>query len=163
MKETPPLTRGRLLFGSTGRQRYRNTPAYAGKTGLRPKRPRRVWKHPRLRGEDWGWRGPSGGRVETPPLTRGRPRDKGNQHADLWKHPRLRGEDVSHVIAVTCGEETPPLTRGRQEEFGVVGQALETPPLTRGRLTPDVQMFRLEGNTPAYAGKTFLRRRKRHA
>ena len=50
--ETPPLTRGRP--GSVGSRAAagRNTPAYAGKTRRHTPHHAKVWKHPRLRGED---------------------------------------------------------------------------------------------------------------
>ena len=41
-----------------------------------------------------------------------------------------------------------------------MGQVEQKHPRLRGEdLTPDVQMLRLEGNTPAYAGKTLLLKR----
>ena len=154
LSETPPLTRGRRRRGRLPADRFRNTPAYAGKTGgLFPflRGPR---KHPRLRGEDASWDTDKDERTETPPLTRGRrkvahpenfrhgntPAYAGktwNPHAmraGKGKHPRLRGEDYSAERQGKREAETPPLTRGRQ--FG-----------TYVRLIWD-------GNTPAYAGKT---------
>ena len=71
-QETPPLTRGRPRLLDQETLARRNTPAYAGKTRLLVSVFTVPWKHPRLRGEDH----PSGrhhvGRLETPPLTRGR-------------------------------------------------------------------------------------------
>ena len=52
------------------------------------------------------------------------------------KHPRLRGEDFFERYFRLWHGETPPLTRGR--------------PLVSG------DHLVLLGNTPAYAGKTFL-------
>ena len=75
LPETPPLTRGRREVDLESATWTRNTPAYAGKTaGLGAYRIF-VRKHPRLRGEDQGDRRGEGGARETPPLTRGRPRD----------------------------------------------------------------------------------------
>ena len=157
--------------------RLRNTPAYAGKTPLgrtrgrsaqetppltrgRPgkdgARPERYAKHPRLRGEDAALSTILSTALETPPLTRGRlnatsiafspsrntPAYAGKTGAChvwyglSWKHPRLRGEDGKGANGILRRIETPPLTRGRQ---------LVARPVVIAR-----------GNTPAYAGKTFL-------
>ena len=133
----------------------RNTPAYAGKTFDCVDDERGGEKHPRLRGEDCTSGVQTSKREETPPLTRGRPhgcrarkRCCGNTPAyagktspapQPWcirkKHPRLRGEDDS---------------RPHQSPFQE-----ETPPLTRGRLIDDGAADSIDGNTPAYAGKTF--------
>ena len=70
--ETPPLTRGRRAVGLASGRGHRNTPAYAGKTALIEQFFLRVWKHPRLRGEDSPTCRPPWPCKETPPLTRGR-------------------------------------------------------------------------------------------
>ena len=133
VKETPPLTRGRLSTGMASVPALRNTPAYAGKTRRLRRSPTTRWKHPRLRGEDplrWAFLALC---LETPPLTRGRqPLEEelllvsGNTPAYAGKtpkrrsvkghskkHPRLRGEDLAIAKAIARHEETPPLTRGR--------------------------------------------------
>ena len=74
--ETPPLTRGRPHYDRRRRKRARNTPAYAGKTFFVPTRLLWDQKHPRLRGEDKKVRRIGVVKMETPPLTRGRPGDK---------------------------------------------------------------------------------------
>ena len=71
--ETPPLTRGRLRKFRLRWRSSGNTPAYAGKTQPPPYRRRRSQKHPRLRGEDISLSVLTTPKVETPPLTRGRP------------------------------------------------------------------------------------------
>ena len=158
-RETPPLTRGRLLWRGEITDYEGNTPAYAGKTDPQGKTCRRDWKHPRLRGEDRQARRILEWQMETPPLTRGRPSCAARAHrpdrntpayagktgrheddrAPARKHPRLRGEDPE------AGEER--------------GGLLETPPLTRGRLRVLRAHRRARGNTPAYAGKTGPRSR----
>ena len=71
--ETPPLTRGRRPALAHLGEQAGNTPAYAGKTVSWLKLKMMGRKHPRLRGEDASWRLKRASRVETPPLTRGRP------------------------------------------------------------------------------------------
>ena len=132
----------------------RNTPAYAGKTSGRWRCARRSEKHPRLRGEDASESVSAGDLMETPPLTRGRPKfpkgiavrlrntpayagktgRKANAATSVEKHPRLRGEDPIRSLMLYSRPETPPLTRGRLHHRSAV--------------------FRQVGNTPAYAGKT---------
>ena len=112
-RETPPLTRGRLLRTSIRTGRRRNTPAHAGKTEVEVPCGRCIGKHPRSRGEDWRHKEGAWYQTETPPLTRGRPpalrprtAAPGNTPAHAgktilttvfgWrrrKHPRSRGED----------------------------------------------------------------------
>ena len=135
-----------------------NTPAGAGKTHRASGRrlPRR--KHPRRRGEDWLGRFLALPASETPPQARGRPVHRvedrlrhGNTPAGAgktsWqkmrrlcrqKHPRRRGEDLAGALP------------GWRE--------WETPPQARGRLHQAVEVARLDGNTPAGAGKTTLSR-----
>ena len=152
--ETPPLTRGRLSGSEPASAVSGNTPAYAGKTSFFFTPMERVWKHPRLRGEDQTHHRLRLHREETPPLTRGRPRTRPTRRrhprntpayagktrpaplekSDPWKHPRLRGEDRSRYSPRVRVQETPPLTRGRQGRTKT----------RSGRC----------GNTPAYAGKT---------
>ena len=132
--ETPPLTRGRLNCAIPEDAAHGNTPAYAGKTGLKKLHRRTNQKHPRLRGEDLNLHITKTPVLETPPLTRGR-RGGGDCDAGTGqKHPRLRGEDRYKDGKKEKVEETPPLTRGRPA------------PRNRRGLPP--------GNTPAYAGKT---------
>ena len=59
-----------------------------------------------------------------------------NSGGPSGKHPRVCGEDSSCKVAEEADQETPPRMRGR--------------------LSEDEVMCELEGNTPAYAGKTKL-------
>ena len=113
MRETPPLTRGRLDGTVVSGNSNGNTPAYAGKTPFIGPCYTVDWKHPRLRGEDQSLDVWHLAQEETPPLTRGRPDmirpdklESGNTPAYAGKtlpssmpgrppgkHPRLRGED----------------------------------------------------------------------
>ena len=157
-KETPPLTRGRHEWRQTLPPGFGNTPAYAGKTRSPFSTKCLSKKHPRLRGEDSHLSPERAFAPETPPLTRGRhqvavqeavgngntPAYAGKTHRrdptdrEMRKHPRLRGEDRE-----PCHKQK---------------KHAETPPLTRGRLKPMPAVHWKERNTPAYAGKTFLRR-----
>src|SRR5579884_522031 len=71
-RETPPHTRGRPLRRICYVRSERNTPAHAGKTQSRYKKPKVRRKHPRTRGEDGCPAVPLPVESETPPHTRGR-------------------------------------------------------------------------------------------
>ena len=132
--ETPPLTRGRLRLVGRASRRARNTPAYAGKTVMEGVFPPDRTKHPRLRGEDIPVPGDVPTIGETPPLTRGRPREISSVVQNVRNTPAYAGKTVVVDVGLAGLEETPPLTRGRLE---------------RERLCSPVLR-----NTPAYAGKT---------
>ena len=137
-RETPPLTRGRLLDNSRMNLGGRNTPAYAGKTRCTRRAPPLREKHPRLRGEDVCGLAFVPCAVETPPLTRGR---------------------LRHFVQVLRASGNTPAYAGKTawQLYGVV-QYRETPPLTRGRPCVSAVPRRAIRNTPAYAGKTTLRK-----
>ena len=136
--ETPPLTRGRRTLFESSIRSLGNTPAYAGKTTSVSLRTLFERKHPRLRGEDHTRAHLRRERLETPPLTRGRPKCSYQDLEHPGKHPRLRGEDQADDV-----ERLP---------------QLETPPLTWGRPWPILRRSACCGNTPAYAGKTSMKR-----
>ena len=69
---SPPHARGRPRprFRTGGRCRI--TPACAGKTRRNPYRLRRLWDHPRMRGEDWAHEHHEAPWTGSPPHARGR-------------------------------------------------------------------------------------------
>ena len=155
-KETPPLTRGRLLPDGRVVARRGNTPAYAGKT--RPLLS--LWlsrqKHPRLRGEDCVSKSKSFQPRETPPLTRGRRGvvfghllQSRNTPAYAGKTPRVAssssscrntpayaGKTGTGLVGFSKLEETPPLTRGRRRTKAVAGALPLKHPRLRGEDGP---------------------------
>jgi len=159
--EPPPLARGRLRQGRACGVPRRTTPAGAGPTPGRTFRRGTGTNHPRWRGADAyiPTRWPT--YREPPPLARGRPRDgrvgpralrttpAGAGPTDrpsaaapaAGNHPRWRGADVCLVAAD--------------------GGAVEPPPLARGRPGVDVLGVGAEGTTPAGAGPTRRRCRRR--
>ena len=134
-----------------------NIPAYAGRTQERSLNAPYRQKHPRIRGENH--RDLRRGRffLETSPHTRGEPSaavsvlDRpGNIPAyagrtiygedvnlDAEKHPRIRGENS-----------------GAATRFGLYS---ETSPHTRGELSHPEPQVLIDGNIPAYAGRTWFR------
>ena len=69
---SPPLTRGKVDIKQVGQAALGITPAYAGKSGDKPPSRRKLWDHPRLRGEKliavYRYKRKEG----SPPLTRGK-------------------------------------------------------------------------------------------
>ena len=153
-RETPPLTRGRLIDTSIGWKVLRNTPAYAGKTQCSIHPVKRRGKHPRLRGEDTPNCREARLPLETPPLTRGRPRSSKMVFLSVRNTPAYAGKTTTRPAEATPGEKHPRL-RGEDHREGLhTIPAWETPPLTRGRLSRSALSKNLLRNTPAYAGKT---------
>ena len=134
VRETPPLTRGRLHTPTCESERNRNTPAYAGKTVTIAPDGVDAQKHPRLRGEDVQQAAESVSGEETPPLTRGRQFISDNPPVKRGNTPAYAGKTLERFAHTRSEKETPPLTRGRPCEGD--GFVLS------------------DGNTPAYAGKT---------
>ena len=152
--ETPPRMRGRPDLRPYSRGSCGNTPAYAGKTSTKKAGIMPAWKHPRVCGEDPSGISHGSNPRETPPRMRGRRLgDQGGQlelrntpayagktvrgaeaHMLPWKHPRV------------CGEDEPVLPVRMVDK--------ETPPRMRGRRLHHEDSWAIDGNTPAYAGKT---------
>ena len=147
--------RGRLHACRNPGQKSGNTPAYAGKTRRDEEVRHQRRKHPRVCGEDRRSPPPRQCGTETPPRMRGRRvvpcpvrEHEGNTPAYAGKtgrihkaayvkekHPRVCGEDWYSIACRSSSRETPPRMRGRH--YRTCGH------------------YRLPGNTPAYAGKTF--------
>ena len=155
VRETPPLTRGRLEVDGVPKLPRGNTPAYAGKTrssatGLRASR-----KHPRLRGEDRLRVAHVRRQGGNTPAYAGKTQDAVNFHRKHQKHPRLRGEDRSVALHASAEDGNTPAYAGKTA-LDILATLLqkETPPLTRGRREDLFQASPNARNTPAYAGKT---------
>ena len=155
--ETSPHTRGELVAQRILHDCARNIPAYAGRTiGVKDSEVS-YQKHPRIRGENEGFRNIRGKIKETSPHTRGELKQKNTRarptrnipayagrtrlilHVAVyaWKHPRIRGENS-----------------GAATRFGLYS---ETSPHTRGELSHPEPQVLIDGNIPAYAGRTWFR------
>ena len=149
-----PLTRGKRARPLQRRNTIGLIPAHAGKTppGLPPAR--RVWAHPRSRGENAMAEGQISAEEGSSPLTRGKRNRDGRvislrglipAHAGKTKtglanrklhraHPRSRGENI-----IT---DANPLSRHGSS------------PLTRGKQAAGENLRQVKGLIPAHAGKT---------
>ena len=136
----------------------RITPAYAGKRRRLPSRPARLRDHPRLRGEKPAAAPLQAACSGSPPLTRGKvdltvccllelritPAYAGKSRfyeemaEERGDHPRLRGEKIANRLCYPPDRGSPPLTRGKVYRSSCASIAIRI--------------------TPAYAGKSALRR-----
>ena len=152
-KGSPPLTRGKVKLQHFDGTMLRITPAYAGKSQLPECLRIAIKDHPRLRGEKSGSIAAIMSGLGSPPLTRGKEKQRNANSRTVritpayagksfsvfdstptsWDHPRLRGEKRLQTQTSRLIEGSPPLTRGK----AVYGKA--------GTVST--------GITPAYAGK----------
>ena len=99
--------RGRLLDGVIPAHRFRNTPAYAGKTKLVVPGKPRYGKHPRVCGEDFSPDVAISNNTETPPRMRGR-RAVLNLGTALWRNtPAYAGKTCAAASGVYAFEKHP--------------------------------------------------------
>ena len=152
--ETPPRARGRPQDRRDVARRQRNTPACAGKTALSLPTASIIWKHPRVRGEDWSINDDTSMNTETPPRARGRPTKKKKSLLLTRNTPACAGKtDLLNRTAEHVGKH--PRVRG-EDNFAprVVNVIAETPPRARGRPNLSFLPAFWRRNTPACAGKT---------
>jgi len=137
---------------------FGNTPAYAGKTPLRPSCRRTGGKHPRVCGEDLKESDFKNSDLETPPRMRGRPVYGPRMVRHSGNTPAYAGKTVSAAARITIREKHPRVCG--EDSLWRWGRARprETPPRMRGRHPRISATSSVSRNTPAYAGKTsFLR------
>ena len=131
---SPPHARGRRAASLSHIERFRITPACAGKTRFALLR-RGVWKdHPRMRGEDGPFAADMHDVPRITPACAGKTQTPCELPTLTSDHPRMRGEDEFQWHYIIRGQGSPPHARGRLRLcHGVDGS---------------------EGITPACAGKT---------
>ena len=138
---SPPHARGRPGGFAFRAVEKRITPACAGKTAGASSPQVRTTDHPRMRGEDTPLRLADQIGGGSPPHARGRRSSRSIAMHRMPDHPRMRGED----------------RRGRVDSGGGGG----SPPHARGRPCRPTGSRSTPGITPACAGKTRPRRRRR--
>ena len=130
---SPPPMRGKDNMTGRNVQRYRITPAYAGKSHSSGFRYAGIWDHPRLCGEKWQMSPSAPSKTGSPPPMRGKAEQQvsGENHGRItpayagksrtgnsWTrrhrdHPRLCGEKMCHCLNVSETEGSPPPMRGK--------------------------------------------------
>ena len=151
---SPPHTRGILSYLRHEPQGQGLTPAYAGNTFCHLDGSRKIWAHPRIRGEYWDLSTPARSWVGSPPHTRGIP---GHPLLSCW-HPGLTpayagNTCVSHVVKLPVRAH--PRIRGEYLcPSAVLFADMGSPPHTRGIRSFSASSSVSVGLTPAYAGNT---------
>ena len=129
-----PLTRGKPYARHSGTVGHRLIPAHAGKTARLVLRGRRVWAHPRSRGENPLWLFYRENTAGSSPLTRGKPHGLAELKYIARLIPAHAGKTSTRKRASNPDSGSSPLTRGKQ--------AIPPPVVPR------------VGLIPAHAGKT---------
>ena len=122
--------------------RFWITPACAGKRCRSPAFRSMPWDHPRMCGEKSGHNGLQLGILGITPACAGKSCPPQAPTFTRQDHPRVCGEKAGLVFQLACPLGSPPRVRGK-----VIGSGLGPIPL---RITP------------AYAGKSRLRRHREH-
>ena len=128
------------------------TPACAGTTTGSPRTRRSAADHPRRRGDDSSWHGPTFSRQGPPPRARGRRVEQPERGPGLrttpacagttpprsgrfggcGDHPRVRGDDYLRPGQTFAGQGPPPRARGRLVHQPPHGPGLRTTPACAG-------------------------------
>ena len=152
----------------------RNTPTCVGKTARPCCEKIAFWKHPHVRGEDFGVGVRVGSAGETPPRAWGRrgfrplwrphgrntstcvgkTRWYSDNHIKREKHPHVRGEDPTGEEQRSPLLETPPRAWGRQIRRRNFRNSTGNTPRAWGRLLRAAVPATQGGNTPTCVGKT---------
>ena len=153
------------------------TPAYAGKTQVVLLITHRLKDHPRIRGKDY-INGTKAGTpqdhprirgkdiviyyllikvIGSPPHTRERLKATETAVASFRITPAYAGKTISDFLSFLHTWDHPRIRGKDKNRFRIFIIFLGSPPHTRERLCPDMESRKLQGITPAYAGKTTLR------
>ena len=98
--------------------------------------------------------------METPPLTRGRQTAKARIVHAVGNTPAYAGKTIRFRIGSSAYRKHPRLRGEDGSKPSFTASTAETPPLTRGRRSLRILNHWIDGNTPAYAGKTTSRHSK---
>ena len=155
--DSPPLSRGAHGVERVEQRPRGLTPALAGSTHARHQPSTTHGTHPRSRGEHGVgsfWSSPSG---DSPPLSRGAPRDAAAQRGLEGLTPALAGStgDSAHRGFLSG---THPRSRGEHApSIAIATWRVDSPPLSRGARRCAISRCGKIGLTPALAGSTRTR------
>ena len=172
-KGSPPHTRGKdtgrcFCFNDSG-----ITPAYAGKRMFPFNLLERKQDHPRIRGEKRCMTRKIGGRIGSPPHTRGKgqkrrqcdttagitPAYAGKSplpRADAeksWDHPRIRGEKRAFWLGYARQGGSPPHTRGKDLDTWSPGHGMRITPAYAGKSAAHWRLTVWWGDHPRIRGE----------
>ncbi len=161
--DSPPRGRGRLERSNVHFASHRLTPAWAGKTFNLARVTRLFLTHPRVGGEDNAGTGAQIAESDSPPRGRGRHFWQQHAHPGFRLTPAWAGKTNS-LSPTLAGLATHPRVGG-EDHAGPrrPGAQFDSPPRGRGRRPVGPPGPGLRRLTPAWAGKTGRRRRRRRA
>ena len=164
IRGSPPLTRGKVDALYRHLLAIRITPAYAGKRVQVIRYGLDGGDHPRLRGEKAKTGGIPKSVVGSPPLTRGKEKERGKMNKQTRITPAYAGKRVVVHALDRFARDHPRLRGEKCLSYDNCTGCEGSPPLTRGKVLFDAFCHCGGGITPAYAGKSIpgvlLRRRR---
>ena len=150
---SPPLTRGKGASARPLGLLPGITPAYAGKRCVRLRKRNALRDHPRLRGEKTCSSLLKAALLGSPPLTRGKARNRCKYWNNVGITPAYAGKRFK-IVRLFCLEWDHPRLRGEKAPSALSGLIMiGSPPLTRGKEVRDLSPPSGTRITPAYAGK----------
>ena len=164
---SPPQVRGKLNRFKPKFNRFRITPAGAGKTRSARLCRRQLWDHPRRCGENYSRTANSAARVGLPPQVRGKPTLDDTAHIAVRITPAGAGKTAAGLSDCRAGWDHPRRCGENFEMLNNVFLKQGSPPRMRGKRDRRCHLPKKNRITPADAGKTLslserLRRRQDH-
>ena len=168
-----PLTRGKLFERLRLPRSAGLIPAHAGKTGKVLIFCRKVWAHPRSRGENAAPDGLVDPDAGSSPLTRGKrgieppagcfgglipahagkTRANGRSYESTWAHPRSRGENFKVPDLRRVSQGSSPLTRGKLQSSRPLGWYRRLIPAHAGKTIVQTVQLKHSGAHPRSRGE----------
>ena len=121
----------------------------------------RNWDHPRLRGEKPGTSFSDASDRGSPPLTRGKDIRTHCLYPPFRITPAYAGKSLSIDVCLRIRQDHPRLRGEKGRTASVKIRSLGSPPLTRGKERNVPAQRHRRRITPAYAGKSTIRKQKR--
>ena len=158
---SPPRMRGKHFARPHKSPRRRITPAHAGKTGDPHRRPLIYEDHPRACGENKNFLRKFVAARGSPPRMRGKLNPFAYPASQIGITPAHAGKTVMNDLIKTILEDHPRACGENRKEIMAKRAQQGSPPRMRGKRGISLVLIALIRITPAHAGKTRKRRRKR--
>ena len=161
MRGAPPRVRGRHPLGDDVDAPARSTPARAGPTPSTSPVRAGTWEHPRACGADLSCIGAQAGPVGAPPRVRGRLRRRARGDPGERSTPARAGPTSRQSLIAASPPEHPRACGADPRGGDRVSIIQGAPPRVRGRHPAGADRVAVAGSTPARAGPTRRRGRRR--
>ena len=154
---SPPRMRGKVQLGEIDLQDIWITPAYAGKSGPCPDRVPPAGDHPRVCGEKSQSTSASPRALGSPPRMRGKGVKQSNSRIRMGITPAYAGKSKSVQGPAGSFWDHPRVCGEKSLTSTVSVWEPGSPPRMRGKVFQNFDIMRVQGITPAYAGKRLKR------